>query len=61
MKLRSRMCGAIPPFPNTPSCCGVKLKHRDNFTFTLYKHLSEKTFEVATIVRSVLEMVLLVI
>jgi len=55
------MCGAIPPFPNTPSCCGVKLKHRDNFTFTLYKHLSEKTFEVATIVRSVLEMVLLVI
>jgi hypothetical protein len=30
--LRSRMCGAIPPFPNTPSWHGTQLKHRDNFT-----------------------------
>jgi hypothetical protein len=28
------MSGAIPPLPNTPSCRGAQLKHRDNFTFT---------------------------
>jgi hypothetical protein len=28
------MRGAIPPLPNTPSCRGAQLKHRDNFTFT---------------------------
>jgi primosomal protein N'' len=27
------MSGAIPPFPNTPSWRGAKLKHRDKFTF----------------------------
>jgi hypothetical protein len=31
----SRMSGAIPPLPNTPSWRGVQLKHRDNFTFYL--------------------------
>jgi hypothetical protein len=31
---RSRMRGAIPSPPNTPSWCGVQLKHRDSFTFT---------------------------
>jgi hypothetical protein len=30
---RSRMRGAIPPLPNTPSWRGAQLKHRDNFTF----------------------------
>jgi len=30
---RSRMRGAIPPLPNTPSCHG-ELEQRDNFTFT---------------------------
>jgi hypothetical protein len=29
------MSGAIPPLPNTPSWRGARLKHRDNFTFTL--------------------------
>jgi len=30
---RSRMCGSIPPFPNTPSWCGGQLKkHRGNST-----------------------------
>jgi hypothetical protein len=29
-----RMRGAILPLPNRPSCRGVHLKHRDNFTFT---------------------------
>jgi len=28
------MCGAILSFPNTPSRCGARLKHRD-FTFTV--------------------------
>jgi hypothetical protein len=31
----SRMRGAIPPLPNTPSRRGAQLKHRDNFIFTL--------------------------
>jgi hypothetical protein len=39
---RSRMHGAIPPFPNTPSWCGAQLKHRDNFTFYLYLYLNKK-------------------
>jgi len=30
----SRMCGAMPPFPNTPLWRGSQLKHRVNFTFT---------------------------
>jgi hypothetical protein len=30
---RSRLHGTIPPFPNTPSGRGAKLKHRDVFTF----------------------------
>jgi hypothetical protein len=30
-----RMCGAIPPLPNTPSWRGAHLKHSDTFTFTL--------------------------
>jgi hypothetical protein len=29
------MCGAISSHPNTPSCYGAQLKHRDNFTSTL--------------------------
>jgi hypothetical protein len=29
------MSGAITPLPNTPLWCGARLKHRDNFTFTL--------------------------
>jgi hypothetical protein len=33
---RSSMRGAVPPLPNTPSWHGAHLKHRDNFTFTLY-------------------------
>jgi hypothetical protein len=32
---RSRMCGAIPALPSTPSWRGAQLKHRD-FTFYLY-------------------------
>jgi hypothetical protein len=28
---RSRIRGAIPPFPNTPSWRGAELKHRDNW------------------------------
>jgi hypothetical protein len=35
---RSRMRGAIPPLPNTPSWRGAQLKHRDNFTFTFYTY-----------------------
>jgi hypothetical protein len=31
---RSRMRGAIPPLPNTPSWRGAHLKHKDNYTFT---------------------------
>jgi hypothetical protein len=31
----SRMRGAIPPLPNTLSWRDVRLKHTDNFTFTL--------------------------
>jgi len=27
--LRSRTCGAIPPFPNMPSWHGAQLKHRN--------------------------------
>jgi hypothetical protein len=27
------MRGAIPPLPNTPSCSGAQLKHRDKFNF----------------------------
>jgi len=34
--LRSRMHGAITPFPNTPSWRGAQLKHRYKFTLTLY-------------------------
>jgi hypothetical protein len=30
------MSGDIHPLPDTPSCRGAQLKHRDNFTFTLY-------------------------
>jgi hypothetical protein len=30
------MSGAIIHSPNTPSWRGAQLKHRDNFTFTLY-------------------------
>jgi hypothetical protein len=38
---RSRMCGATPPLPNTPSWCGAQLKHRDNFILLYFiKHLS---------------------
>jgi len=33
--LRSRMNGAIPPFPNTPSWRGAQLKQRYNFTLPL--------------------------
>jgi hypothetical protein len=33
---RSRIRGAIPPLPNTPSWRGAYLKHRDNFTFTRF-------------------------
>jgi hypothetical protein len=36
---RSRMRGAISPFPNTPSWRGAQLKHRDKFTFYLYTPL----------------------
>jgi hypothetical protein len=35
--LMSRMHGAIPPLPNTPSWHGAQFKkHSDNFTFTLH-------------------------
>jgi hypothetical protein len=33
---QSRMHRAVPPLPHTPSWRGAQLKHRDNFTFTLY-------------------------
>jgi hypothetical protein len=33
--LTSRMRGAIPPLPNTPSWRGAQFKHRDNFTLLL--------------------------
>jgi len=34
------MSGAILPLPNTPSCSGAWLKHRDNFTFTfIFYHM----------------------
>jgi hypothetical protein len=33
---RSRMRGAIPRLPHTPSWRGAQLKHRDNFTLTTY-------------------------
>jgi hypothetical protein len=33
--IQCRMCGAIPPLPNTPSWHVVHLKYRDNITFTL--------------------------
>jgi len=33
-KTKSRMHGAMPPPPSTPSWHGAQLKHRDNFTFT---------------------------
>jgi hypothetical protein len=39
---------AIPPLPNTPSWRGAQLKHRDNFTFTLRKHLT-KIYRLHTI------------
>jgi hypothetical protein len=31
------MRGAILPLPNTPSWRGARLKHMDNFTFTLFR------------------------
>jgi hypothetical protein len=30
----SRMHGAVPTLPHTPSCHGAQLKHKDKFTFT---------------------------
>jgi hypothetical protein len=33
---RSRICGSISPFPNTPSSSSAQLKHREKFNFTLY-------------------------
>jgi hypothetical protein len=38
-----RMCGIIPPLPNTPSWRGDQLKHRYNFTFTLYIYSEKKS------------------
>jgi hypothetical protein len=38
--LRSRVCGAMPLFPNTPSWLSDQLKHRDSFTFTSFLILS---------------------
>jgi len=34
------MRGALSPLPNTPSCRGAQLKHRDNFTFTVTSTLT---------------------
>jgi hypothetical protein len=31
------MSGAIPPLPDTPSQRDAQLKHRDNFTFTIWE------------------------
>jgi hypothetical protein len=36
------MRGAIPPSPNTNSRRGVRLKHRDKFTFTLYPYMGDR-------------------
>jgi len=38
------MSGVILHSPNTPSCCGAQLKHRDNFTF----YLVRESISVAT-------------
>jgi hypothetical protein len=51
---RLKMCGAVPPLPNTP-LCGAKLKHRD-FTFTFafifgvaVSYRLDKFFEVTSV------------
>jgi hypothetical protein len=30
------MLVAMPPLPNTHSCCGAQLKHKDDFTLPFY-------------------------
>jgi hypothetical protein len=42
------MCGAIIPFPNTPSWRGAQLqkKHRSNFTFTSLNKTDVAYFKV---------------
>jgi hypothetical protein len=37
------MHGAIPPFPNTPSQRGAQLKHRDNFTSSIFCNTKKLT------------------
>jgi hypothetical protein len=46
--LRSRMSGAIPPLPNSPSRRGTQLKQKDNFTFYLYLLYARKTLRCIT-------------
>jgi len=42
---RSRACGAMSPFRNTPSWCGAQLKHR-NFTLPYGKHATKLVWHV---------------
>jgi hypothetical protein len=42
---RSRMRGAMLPLPNTPSLHDCQLKHRDNFTFTLFSLVGDGKIE----------------
>jgi hypothetical protein len=41
----SGMRGAISHSPNTPSWRGAQLKHRDDFTFSLYRSIEGFRFK----------------
>jgi hypothetical protein len=43
------MRGAIPPFPQYVFTAWCLVKHRDNFTFLLYKHVTVASFEAFTV------------
>jgi hypothetical protein len=46
---RSRMHGAIPPLPNTPSWRGAQLKHMDNFTILCKTRYLYRIFKCITL------------
>jgi hypothetical protein len=47
------MSGAIPPFPNTPSWNGARLKPRDNFIFNFTLRLESGNRHLPIIGRTV--------
>jgi hypothetical protein len=55
----SRMHGAIPAFPNTPSWCGTQLKHRDtdldihSLQIKIYCKVNDTTDIALLIVRNI--------